>query len=231
MCGLYSWRIPPPIWFERAGQSSPPRVIGAIACWGRMQVHNDGFRAEHACVVTLGYHEETSAQARAVLERIAARYRAELVPVGELVHAAQRHGSPLPDALRPAVLERGPEVTPVAVAARRRAPDVIRDELEATATAVSRHRERLLVQPVSLRARGRIRPRRRVGLWILECCVATAFVVLAVTAYRAQANASFVQQHGRPVRGRVQSIQTHTDCSGGFVWDPVTHRYESQSGS
>jgi hypothetical protein len=100
-CGLYSWRHPSPQWGEDPLRSSPPRVIGAVASWGAIQVHDDGFRAQHACVVALAFHPSTQPEALAALERIAGRYRVDLVPLGDLGPAASRHGSPLPDELRP----------------------------------------------------------------------------------------------------------------------------------
>jgi hypothetical protein len=78
-----------------------------------LQVHGDGFRAEHACVVTLGYPPDTSPEARATLSRVAARYRVELVPLARLEEAASRHGTPLPDNLRPAVGSPGSQELPV----------------------------------------------------------------------------------------------------------------------
>jgi hypothetical protein len=100
-CGLYSWRRPKERWRERPLRSSPRRVVGAIASWGAVQVHNDGFRAEHACVVTLAYHPRLQPEAHAVLERIARRYRVDLVTIDELEQAASRHGTPLADDVRP----------------------------------------------------------------------------------------------------------------------------------
>ena len=82
-------------------RASLPRVIGAVASWGALHVHDDGFRAEHACVVSLAYHAAARPEALAVLERIARRYRVDLVPLDELEEAASRHGTPLPDDLRP----------------------------------------------------------------------------------------------------------------------------------
>ena len=76
-------------------------VCGAVASWGRLRVHGDGFRAEHACVVALAYPPETRADEVRKLERVAVRYRVELVPLDRLEQAASRHGSPLPDSLRP----------------------------------------------------------------------------------------------------------------------------------
>jgi len=97
-CGLYTWRRPSRRWYEHPALSTPPRIVGAVASWGHLQVHRDGFRAEHACVVTLAYPDGVPAAA-AALERLAARYRVEAVPLSELERAASRHGSPLPESI------------------------------------------------------------------------------------------------------------------------------------
>ncbi len=98
-CGLYSLRYPPARWQDDPRYGAPPHVIGAVASWGLIQVHPTGFRAEYACVVSLAYHPGADPEKRAALERIAHRYRADLVPVAELERAASRHGTPLPDTL------------------------------------------------------------------------------------------------------------------------------------
>lgn len=72
VCGLYSWRRPAKRWYEQSDLSSPPRVIGAVASWARIQVHDAGFRAEHACVVTLAHHEEVFGEPLRKLKRVAA---------------------------------------------------------------------------------------------------------------------------------------------------------------
>jgi hypothetical protein len=101
-CGLYSWRRPRRAWYRPPTSDAPLLVVGAVASWGHLQVHKDGFRAEHACVVTLAYHPDTRADALEALSRIATRYRADLVPLDDLEQAASRHGTPLPDTLSPA---------------------------------------------------------------------------------------------------------------------------------
>lgn len=108
-CGLYSWRRPRQGWKHNRSFASASTVWGAVASWGRLQVHGPGFRAEHACVVTLAYPPSVSAEAMKKLARVAQRYRVELVPLDRLEEAASRHGSPLPDSLRP---EGEPEQPP-----------------------------------------------------------------------------------------------------------------------
>lgn len=107
-CGLYSWRRPQRRWARDGRFASGSRVCGAVACWGRVQVHGPGFRAEHACVVTLAYPAGTGVEAMRTLERVAARYGVELVALDDLDRAASRHGSPLPDSLGAEHLDPGP---------------------------------------------------------------------------------------------------------------------------
>jgi hypothetical protein len=103
-CGLYAWRRIQPAWMTREGQLKPPvmpPVTGAVAFWGDVQIHRAGFRAEKACVVTLAHHDDERSEVIAALERVARRYRVELVALSDLEVAASRHGTPLPDSLQP----------------------------------------------------------------------------------------------------------------------------------
>jgi hypothetical protein len=102
-CGLYAWRRIKPEWRTGDGEMLAPympAVVGAVAFWGDVRVHREGFRAEKACIVALGYRH-TRPEVAAVIERVAARYRAEAVPIDELEIAASRYGTPLPDSLQP----------------------------------------------------------------------------------------------------------------------------------
>jgi hypothetical protein len=101
-CGLYSWRRPPREWSDLRGCATPPRIVGAVASWGLLHVHADGFRAAHACVATLAYRADIDADSFATLAAIARAYRADLVPLGELEQAAATHAAPLSDDVRPA---------------------------------------------------------------------------------------------------------------------------------
>jgi hypothetical protein len=84
-CGLHAYHDLP----ERTQGS----VIGAVAAWGDLQVHHNGFRAECAQIVALVAGE--------CLEEVAATYGVPLVARELLAAEAQQHGSPLPVALRP----------------------------------------------------------------------------------------------------------------------------------
>jgi hypothetical protein len=101
-CGLYSWRLPRRSWQTDVSRSTPPSVVGAVASWGRMQVHADGFRAEHACVVLLAHHHSVSGEELSRLMEIGELYRVDVVGVEELERRAGEYGSPLPASVMPA---------------------------------------------------------------------------------------------------------------------------------
>lgn len=89
-CGLHAYHEIPeqPISFDGS-----PIVVGAVAAWGDLQVHYNGFRAERAQIVALV--EAPS------LHEVAETYGVPLVPRALLASEAQRHGTPLPESLRP----------------------------------------------------------------------------------------------------------------------------------
>lgn len=119
-CGLYSWRRPPGRWFK---QCAPlPTVVGAVACWGSLQVHDDGFRAQHACVVAIARRDDAKPAELTALAAIARRYRVELVSLDELAFVASRFGSPLPEGLRPP-REAAPRLTVPTMSPPQPAPD------------------------------------------------------------------------------------------------------------
>ena len=83
-CGLYSWRRPPGWWVDGSSEAARlPGVVGAVASWGSLQVHDDGFRAQYACVVAIAQPDDVTPAELAELAAIARRYRAELVPLDQ----------------------------------------------------------------------------------------------------------------------------------------------------
>jgi hypothetical protein len=85
-------------WFLSELPADQRTVVGAVASWGRLEVHRTGIRAEHACIVAL-VHRPWFGPDRAAIHRIARRYGVEVVGLRDLEAAASRHGAPLPDAL------------------------------------------------------------------------------------------------------------------------------------
>ena len=96
-CGVYAWHSLPPT----GPVPDPDRVFGAVALWGRIEVHADGMRAEHASIAALGLTRGLGERHRRRMQSIAAELGVELVDVAELPAAARRHGSPLPETLLP----------------------------------------------------------------------------------------------------------------------------------
>lgn len=146
-CGLYSWRRPPRRWAHDQRLASGTRVCGAVASWGQIQVHGPGFRAEHACVVTLAYPVGTGVEEMQTLERVAARYGVDLVPLDQLQEAASRHGSPLPDSLGSEPIDGEPD----GVTALSRDPEF--DQEPASALSQLRSGPPRKPEPMSIRER------------------------------------------------------------------------------
>ena len=144
-CGLYSVRSLSGRWGTASRFRDGTHVAGAVASWGRMQVHATGVRAEHACVVALARPENASAQVGARLHRAAKRYRVDLVSFAELESAALEHGQPLPDTLHQAAddaHEIVPDSTGLSESPVARAPDATVSEVQATAPPVRSQRVR-----------------------------------------------------------------------------------------
>ena len=96
-CGIYAWHSLPP-----AGPvPDPGRAFGVVALWGRLEVHGDGMRAEHAAIKVLGLAPGLGAGYRRTMEDIADRLEVELVDECELPQAALRYGKPVPESLLP----------------------------------------------------------------------------------------------------------------------------------
>jgi len=92
-CGIYAWHRPP----SPGPLPDPGRVLGAVSLWGRIEVHADGVRAEHARIDALGLVPEVGAAQRGRMAEIAARLGVPLVPERELPSLAR----PLPPSLVP----------------------------------------------------------------------------------------------------------------------------------
>lgn len=74
---------------------------GAVKAWGKVQVHHDGFRAEHAEVIALAYGEHWSNNGLALVARVADALDVPLVSLSVLNDRAFEHGAPIPKELRP----------------------------------------------------------------------------------------------------------------------------------
>lgn len=90
-CGLYAFHEPP--------VATRPGVVGAVRVHGRLEVHRDGFRAEHAEIVALAHSGRRPGRRAA---RAGARYGVPLVSLERLEAHAREHGEPIPPSWRPA---------------------------------------------------------------------------------------------------------------------------------
>ena len=97
-CGLYGYYTPGPrSWFGEAYWCE-----GVVSAWGRLVVHSDGFRAEHARVEALAVPSHLVRFGAAHVHRAAEGLGVPLVAHGELEGFAASLGGSVPDALRPA---------------------------------------------------------------------------------------------------------------------------------
>jgi hypothetical protein len=99
-CGVYAWHALP----SAGPVPDPDRAFGVVALWGRIEVHEDGMRAEHAAIRALAYSPPLGAAHRRRMTAIAAHLGVDLVEEAELRDAASRHGAPVPATLIPSGL-------------------------------------------------------------------------------------------------------------------------------
>jgi hypothetical protein len=96
-CGIYAYHQP---------QLAPyvgefEWVGGIVTAWGRIEVHRDGLRAEHARIEALALQPGWGPARVARIGRVAARLGVDVVAHAELAAAAASYGGLLPDALMP----------------------------------------------------------------------------------------------------------------------------------
>jgi len=96
-CGFYAWYAPPP---RMASAATSELVAGAVALWGRLELHPHGMRAERAMVVALALPLSRGRKRRRV---VAAAQALEVpaVPARRLRKVALEHGDVVPKRMRP----------------------------------------------------------------------------------------------------------------------------------
>ena len=95
VCGLYALFTPP----RRGGRERLALVRGAVALWGRIELHERGMRAEFARIVTLALPR--SRRSAGAVRESAERLEVQAVPANDLEAAALLHGRPLEPSLIP----------------------------------------------------------------------------------------------------------------------------------
>lgn len=99
-CGLHAYHAVPEI--KRPPFVAPGNDIpAAVLAWGQMEVHSNGFRAQYAELLALGFNDLWP---RTVVERIrtiARDYEVDCLPLSQLQAFAEAHGAPVPADLYP----------------------------------------------------------------------------------------------------------------------------------
>jgi hypothetical protein len=101
-CGFYAWYAPPP---RGASAATSDLVAGAVALWGRMELHPNGMRAQHAMIVALALPFSRGAKRRRIVAAADA-LEVPAVPARRLEPVALEHGELIPPGMRP------PDTTP-----------------------------------------------------------------------------------------------------------------------
>jgi hypothetical protein len=96
-CGFYAWYGPPP---RGASAVTADLVAGAVVLWGRMELHPNGMRAEHAMVAALALPFSRGAK-RSCVQAAARALGVPAVPARRLKAAVLEHGDLIPHYLRP----------------------------------------------------------------------------------------------------------------------------------
>ncbi len=96
-CGIYAYHRPG----LRAYYGEWAWAEGVITAWGRIEVHADGFRAEHARIEVLARPDLDTPPVRATIEQVARDLGVPLVARADLARAAEEHGGALPSSLLP----------------------------------------------------------------------------------------------------------------------------------
>jgi len=97
-CGIYAYHRPG----VQSYYGEWDWTEGVVTCWGRLEAHRDGLRAEHARIEALAHPPENEPGRRRAVEAVADHLDVPLVPHAQLTEVAAGLGGPLPPALRPA---------------------------------------------------------------------------------------------------------------------------------
>jgi hypothetical protein len=96
-CGIYAYHYPP----SRGPIPYLDRITGVVALWGKIEVHRDGMRAEHARIGALAYLHDLGRDHEQRVRYIATGLGVDVVEQSELALAAQEYGKRLPAEMIP----------------------------------------------------------------------------------------------------------------------------------
>lgn len=105
-CGFYALHDPSDHWYGKRANTSlwfvqeiDTLLSGIIVAWGALQVHHQGFRAQHARIAALALPEMKRDQV--VARAVASAYGVPCVPSDELPRIAAEYGGTVPVEYRP----------------------------------------------------------------------------------------------------------------------------------
>jgi hypothetical protein len=96
-CGIYAYHRPG----AQAYYGEMLWTEGVLSCWGRIEAHAAGLRAEHGRVEALALPPRNDPERRFAVEAVGERLAIPLVARAELPDVASACGGTLPAALRP----------------------------------------------------------------------------------------------------------------------------------
>ncbi len=108
-CGIYAYHDIGPM--TRALREEPYMFGGAVLCWGRIVIHPEGFRAQHARPLALCRPESPGVLQRTapLLQHVTSEYAIPLLELKDLVAYASEFGScykPDPTEPQPRTIDR-----------------------------------------------------------------------------------------------------------------------------
>jgi hypothetical protein len=77
------------------------RITGIVALWGKIEVHRDGMRAEHARIGALAYLKDLGRDHELRVREIASDLGVDVIEQSELALAAPAYGKRLPNEMIP----------------------------------------------------------------------------------------------------------------------------------
>jgi len=96
-CGIYAYHRPP----SRGPVPYVDRITGIVALWGKIEVHRDGMRAEHARIGALAYLADLGRDHERRVRYIANGLGVDVIEQSALALAAQEYGKRLPAEMIP----------------------------------------------------------------------------------------------------------------------------------
>jgi hypothetical protein len=99
-CGIYAWLTLPVMWCQPA-YSEPATVIGAVRAWGRIELHEEGLRAQFVTPACFALPPGCEKRLRRDVALVARNFGVKVVSVSELEELAEDPAVQTPTPLAP----------------------------------------------------------------------------------------------------------------------------------